>query len=184
MLIRESRISLFLKIWNVSRSGTTQEKSFESLRQLFPTHSQPYPMLCNSMDCSPAGFPALRQLAELVQTCGHWVDDAIQPSHPLLAPFFSCPWSSPSSGSFPMSQLLASGGQSIRASALASILPMNIQDWFPLGLAGLISLLSKGLSRVFSNTTVQKINALLLRLLHGPPFRSYLTTGKVTALTI
>ena len=62
----------------------------------------------------------------------------------------------PVSGSFPMSQFFTSGGQSTRASASASVLPMNIQDWFPLGLTGLTSLLSKGLSRDFSNTTVQK----------------------------
>ena len=62
----------------------------------------------------------------------------------------------PASGSFPMSQLFTSGGRSIGVSASASVLPMNIQDWFPLGLTGLISLQSKGLSRVFSNTTVQK----------------------------
>ena len=72
--------------------------------------------------------------------------------HPLLLlpPIFSA------SGSFPMSRLLASGGQSIGASASASVLPMNIQDWFPLGFTGLISLQFKGLLRVFSNTTVQK----------------------------
>ena len=67
---------------------------------------------------------------------------------------FSCSQSLSASGSFLMSQLFASGGQSIGASA--SVLPMNMQDWFPLGLTGLISLQSKGLSRVFSNTTVQK----------------------------
>jgi len=68
--------------------------------------------------------------------------------------FSSCLQSCPASGSFPMSQLFASGDQSIRASA--SLLPMNIQGWFPLGLTDLISFQSKGLSRVFSNTTVQK----------------------------
>ena len=67
---------------------------------------------------------------------------------------FSCPQSFPASGSFPMRQLFTSGGQSIGASA--SVLPRNIQDWFPLGLTGLISLQAKGLLRVFSNTTVQK----------------------------
>ena len=78
--------------------------------------------------------------------------------HPTISssviPFSSCPQSFPASGSFPMSQLFASVGQSIAASA--SVLPMNIQDWFPLGWTGWISLQSKGLSRVFSNTTVQK----------------------------
>ena len=73
-----------------------------------------------------------------------------------VVPFSSCLQSFPASGSFPMSQFFTSGGQRIRASASGSVLPVNIQDWFPLGLAGWISLQSKGLSRVFSNTTVQK----------------------------
>ena len=88
-------------------------------------------------------------------------------SHPLswwchptilssVVPFSSCFQSFPASGSFPMSQFFASGGQSIGASASASVLPMNIQDWFPLGWTGWISLQSKGLSRVFSNTRVQR----------------------------
>ena len=80
--------------------------------------------------------------------------------HPIISssviPFSSCLQSFLASGSFPMSQLFASGGQSTGVSASASVLPMNIQDWFPLGWTGWISLLFKGLSRVFSNTTVQK----------------------------
>ena len=80
--------------------------------------------------------------------------------HPTISfsviPFSSCLQSFPESGSFPMSQPFASGGQNIGASASASVFPMNIQDWFPLGLTGLISLLTKGLSRVFSSSTVQK----------------------------
>ena len=80
--------------------------------------------------------------------------------HPIILssviPFSSCPQPLPASGSFPVSQFFTSGGQNIRASASASVLPMNIQDWFPLGWTGWISLQSKGLSRVFSNTTVQK----------------------------
>ena len=83
----------------------------------------------------------------------HWCHPIISSS---VAPFFSCPQSFPASGSFQMSQLFTSGGQSIGASVSASVLPMSIQGWFPLGLTGLISLLSKGLSRVCSNTTVQK----------------------------
>ena len=73
-----------------------------------------------------------------------------------VVPFSSCPQSFPASGSFPMSQLFTSGVQSTGASASVSILPMNTQDWLPLGWTGWISLQSKGLSRVFSNTTVQK----------------------------
>ena len=83
------------------------------------------------------------------------VGDAIQPSHPLSSP--SPPAPNPSQHqSFPISQLFTWGGQSIEVSALASVLPMNTQDWSPLGWTGWISLQSKGLSRVFSNTTVQK----------------------------
>ena len=84
---------------------------------------------------------------------GWWCHPAISSS---VVPFSSCPQSLPASESFPMSRPFASDGQIIGASASASVLPMYIQDWFPLGLTGLISLLSKGLSRVFSNTTVQK----------------------------
>ena len=82
---------------------------------------------------------------------------SIEPSNHLIFchPFF-CLQSWPASGSFPMNQFFASGGQSIGVSASASIIPMNIQNWFPLGWTGLISLQSKGLSRVFSNITVQK----------------------------
>ena len=78
--------------------------------------------------------------------------------HPIISssvtPFSSCPQSFPASGSFTVTQLFASGGQSIGASVSASILPMNIQGWFPLGFTGVISLQSKGLSRVFSSTIV------------------------------
>ena len=82
-----------------------------------------------------------------------WCHPAISSS---IVPFSSCPQSLPASESFPMSQLFAWGGQSIGVSASASVLPMNTQDWSPLGCTGWISLQSKGLSRVFSNTTVQK----------------------------
>ena len=103
--------------------------------------------------------------------------------HPTIsssvAPFSSCPQSFSASGSFSMSQP-SSGGQSIRASALPLVLPMNIQGCFPLGLTGLISLLSKGLSRIFSNTTVQKHQLVLytntwplvLGLLYDPTLTS------------
>ena len=121
---------------------------FSSAAQLCPT-------LCDPMNHSTPGLPVHYQLPEFTQTHVHWVSDAIQPSHPLLSP--SPPAQSfPASGSSPMSQSFTSGGQSIAVSASASVLPENIQDWFPLGWTGWISLLSKGLSRVFSNTTVQK----------------------------
>ena len=106
---------------------------------------------CGPMDCSTLGFSVRYQLSELTQTHVHWVGDAIQPSHPLLPPFSSHLQSFPASGSFPMSQFFASGGQSIGVSALASVLPKNIQDWFPLGWTSWISLLSKGLLRLLQH---------------------------------
>ena len=104
----------------------------------------------------PPGFTVHQHLLELAQTYVHWVGDAIQPSHPLSSPSPPAFNLSQHQGLFPVSWLFASGGQSIGASASASVLPMNSQDWFLLGLTGLISLQSKGLSGVFSTTTVQK----------------------------
>ena len=101
-----------------------------------------------------AGFPVLHHLLKIAQTHVHWVRDASQ-LLPSATPFSSCLQYFAASGSFPMSQFIASDSQSIGASASASVLPKNIQDWFPLKLTGLF-LWSKGLSRVFSNATVQK----------------------------
>ena len=89
-----------------------------------------------------------------------------------VAPFSSCPHSFPESGSFLVSQLFPSGSQSIGAPVSASVIPMNIQGWFPLGLIGLISLLSKGLSRVFSSTTVWNHQFFSANLLYGPTLTS------------
>ena len=112
--------------------------------------------LCSPMDCSISGFSVLHYLLEFAQTHVHWVGDAIQPSQSSVAPFTSCPQSFPALRSFPVSQLFILGHQSIEASSSASVLPMNIQGWFPLGLTGLISLLSKELSRVFFSITIWK----------------------------
>ena len=117
--------------------------------------AQSGPTLCNHMDCSTPGFPLHYQLSDLAQTHVRWVGDAIQPSHPL---------SSPSPPALNLSQhqslfkcqLFASGGQRIGVSASTSVLTVNTQDWSPLGWTGWISLQSKELLRVFSNTTVQK----------------------------
>ena len=111
--------------------------------------------ICDPMDCSMQDLPVHHQLPGLTQTHVLRLGDAIQPSHPLASsPFSSCLQSSPASGSFPTSQFFASGVHSIGVSTSPSVLPMNIQDWLPLGLTGWISLQSKGLSRVFSDTTV------------------------------
>ena len=111
--------------------------------------------LCEPMGCSTPGFPVLHYFLEFAQTCwlSWWCHPTISSS---VIPFSSCLQSFPALGSLLMSQLFASGGLSIGASALASVLPMNIQDWFPWGLTGLISLSSKGLSRVISRTIIQK----------------------------
>ena len=111
--------------------------------------------LCNPMDYSTPGIPDCSTPGACSDSCplSWWCHLTISSS---VIPFSSCLQSFPASGSYPMSLFLASGRQSIGASASASVLSMNIQDWFPLGLTGLISLQSKGLSRVFSSTTVWK----------------------------
>ena len=118
-----------------------------------------------------------------VQTHVHWVGNAIQPSI-LCHPFSSCLQSFPASESLPRNHFFASGGQSIGAFASASVLPMNIQDWFSLGLTGLISLQSKGLSRVLqhysSKASILQCSAFFMIQLSPP----YMTTWKTIALTI
>ena len=117
--------------------------------------AQSCPTLCDPMDCSIPGFPVLHDLPKFAQTQLHWVGNAIWPYYLILChPFSFCLQSFPASGSFPVSWLFASGGQSIGSSA--SVPPMNIQSWFPLRLTGFISLQCKGLSRVFSGTTIWK----------------------------
>ena len=132
-------------------SETLQVSQFSSVIQLCPT-------LCNPMDRSTQGLPVHHQLTEF--TYLHWlisIESVMPSSHPSsVVPLSSCLQSFPESGSFPVSQFFISGGQRIGVSASSSVLPMNIQDWFLLGWNGWITLQSKGLSRVFSNTTVQK----------------------------
>ena len=122
----------------------------------FSPVTQSCPTLCDPMDCSTPGFPVHHQLPEFTQTSVHWVGDAIQPTHPL---------SSLSSPTFNHSQhqglsqwvsSLYQGAKALEPQLQHQSFPVNIQDWFPLGLTGLISLLSKGLSRVFFSTTVWK----------------------------
>ena len=125
--------------WHVPFSSVAQ--SCPTLRPHGLQHARP-----------PCPWPTPRVYSNPYPLSGWW--------HPTISssvvPFSSCLQSFPASGSFPMTQLFASYGQSTGVSATASVLPMNIQDWFPLGWTGWISLQSKGPSRVFSNTTVQK----------------------------
>ena len=139
----------------------------DSLQRHESQHSRP-PCPSPTPGVYPNSYPLSR-----------WCHSAISSS---VVPFSSCPQSLPASESFPMSQLFAWGGQSIGVAASASVFPMNTQDWSPLGWTGWISLQSKGLSRVFSNTTVQKHlrrSAFFTVQLSHP----YVTTGKTTDLT-
>ena len=126
---------------------------------------------CDPLDCSTLDFPVHHQLPELAQTrpSSQWCHPTISSS---VIPFSSHLQSFPASGSFPVSQFFPSTGQSIGASASASVLPLNIQDWFSLGLTGLISLQPKGLSRVSSNTMFKSINSSALSFLCGPTLTS------------
>ena len=126
-----------------------------------------------------AGFAVLYHLLELTQTrpSRRWCHPTISSS---VIPFSSCLQSFPASGYFPMSQFFTSGGQSIRVSASASVLPTNIQDWFPLGLTGLISLQSKGLLQHHSSkASIHWHSAFFMVQLSHP----YMTTGKTEVLT-
>ena len=125
------------------------------LHHQFSSVAQFCPTFCDPLNYSTPGLPVQHQIPELSQTHVHWFSEAIQPPHPL-SPLLLLPSIFPASGSFPVSQLFALGDQSIRASAPASVLPMNIQGWLPLESTDLISLQSKELSRVFSSTTVWK----------------------------
>ena len=128
--------------------------------------------LCNPMDCSTPGLPVHHQLPEFTQIHVHWVSDAIQSSHPLLSPSPPDFNLSLASGYFPMSQVFTSGDQSIGFSTSASVLPMNIQDWFPLdGLVG--SPCSPRDSQESSPTPQFKnSNSSVLSFLYGPTLTS------------
>ena len=144
----------------VWRFPWTKEPQFSSVTQSCPTLCDPM-VLQHAMLSCPSPTPGAYS-----NSCptSHWCRPTISSS---VVSFSSCLQSFPASGSFLMSQFFISGGQSIGASA--SVLPMNIQDWFPLGLTSLIFLQSKGLSRVFSSTTVQNIKFLVLSFFYSPP---------------
>ena len=146
------------RIWLVSRPPTTatitvifHEAYCRSPLTGFPLSARPHSVVSDSATPWAAAHPS-QSLLKLMS-----IKSVMPFNHLILCvPFSSHLLSFPASGSFPMSQFFASGGQSTGVSASASVLPMNIQDWLPLGWTGWISLQSKGLSRVFFNTTVQK----------------------------
>ena len=122
----------------------------------FSSVAQPCLTLCNPMNCSMPGIPVHHQLPEFTQTHAHRVGDAIWPSHPLSSPSPPAPNPSQHQGLFQWVNSSHDVAKVTGVSASASVLPMNSQDWSPSEWTGWISLQSKGLSRVFSNTTVQK----------------------------
>ena len=138
----------------------------------FSSVAQSCPTLCNPMNRSMPGLPVHHQLPESTQTHVHQVSDAIQPSHPLLYPSLPAPNPSQHLGSFPMSQLFTWCGQSTGVSDSTSVLPMNTQDWSPLGWTGWISLQSKGLSKSSPTPQFKSINSLALSFLNHPTLTS------------
>ena len=145
--------SHFIVVWYTLLANQTEEVEKEFSR--CSSVAQSCPTLCNPMDCSTPGLLVHHQLLEFIQT--HSIESVIPSNHLILCrPLSSRLQPFSASGSFLVSQFFTSGGQSFRVSASVSVLLGNIQDWFPLGWTGWISLQSKGLSRVFSNITVQK----------------------------
>ena len=139
--------------WGLAFSLSLPCWSRKALSSQFSSVAQSCPTLCDPMGYSIPGFPVYHQLPELIQTHVHQVYYGIQSSHPLLSPSPLAFNLSQHQGLF---QWISSSRQWPKYWSFSSVLPMNIQDWFPLGLTGLISLQSKGLSRVFSNSAVQK----------------------------
>ena len=131
--------------------------------------TQSCPALCDPKDCSTPGFPVHHQFLELAQTYVHQVSDAVQPSHPLLSP---SPSIIHSIRVFSKESVLCIRWLKCWSFSFSISPSMNIQDWFPLGLTGWISLQSKGLPRVFSNTTVQKHQFFSAQVFYGPTLTS------------
>ena len=139
--------------------------------------------VCVPMDCSTPGFPVLHYLLSLLKLVS--IKLVMSSNHLILCcPLLLLPSIFPSIRVFLMSWHSTSSGQSIGASASASVLPMNIHDWFHLGLTSLISLQSKGLSRVFYSTTISKHQFFALRLLYGPTVKSVHDYWKNITVTI
>ena len=162
--VRENLIYPFMR-WSQIRNSLVSRALWDSLlkRKIlqsspsvqFSSVAQSCLTLCNPMNRSTPSLPVHHHLPEFTHSCpsSPWCHPAISSS---VVPFSSCPQSLPASDSFPMSQLFSWGGQSTGASALPSFLPKKSQGWSPLGWTCWISLQSKGLSTVFSDTTVQK----------------------------
>ena len=164
-------------IYDYQRWETWQFSSVQFSHSIMFDSLRPHRLQYSRLPCPSSNPGAYTSSCPSSQWCHATISSSIIPFSSHLQSF-------PASGSFPMSQLSSSGGQSIAVSASASVLPMNIQDWFPLEWTGWISLQSKGLSRVFSNTTLQKASIIwhsafcIVQLSHP-----YMTIGKTIALS-
>ena len=142
------------------------------IRLAFSSVAQSCPTLCDPMDCSMPGYPVHHQLPELIRAHVHWVGDAIQPPHPLSFPSPPAFSLSQHQGLFQWVSSSQSDGQSIGVSASISVLPVSIQDCFPLGLTGLISLQSKDSQESSAWPQFKSINSLALSFLYSPTLTS------------
>ena len=141
--------------WFEGRSKEAVVCLDKELSQSVSSVAQSCPTLCNPMHWNTPGLLSITNSQSLLNLMS--IESVMPANHLILChPILLPPSIFPTSGSFPVSQLFAAGGQSMGVSASASVLPMHVQDWFPLGWTGWISLQSRGLPRVFSNTTVQK----------------------------
>ena len=172
---------MILVFWMLSFKPTFSLSSFTFIKRLFNSSllsvkrviqfssvAQSCPTLCDPNNRSTPGLPVHHHCQSLPKPMSI---ESVMPSSSVI-PFSSCPQSFPASKSFQMSQLFASVGQSIGVSASTSVLPMNTQVWSPLRWTGWISLQSKGLSRVFSNTTIQKHQFFCAQLFYSPTLTS------------
>ena len=171
LLFSCSVVSDFVKPWTAASQASLSFTISQSLLKLMSIES----VMTSRLLCPSPSPRACSNSCLLSQWCHSTISSSV-------IPFSSCLQSSPASGSFPMSQFFASGGKIIGASASASVLPMNIQDWFPLGFIGLVFLQSKGLSRVYPNTTVQKYQFFGAHPFYDPTLTWLL--GKNITLTI
>ena len=164
-------MNIHWKDWCWSWNSNTLATWCKELTNQFSSDDQSCLTIWNPMAAACQASLSITNSQSLLKlvSMNQWCHTTISSS---VIPFSSCPQSFPASWSFLMSWLFTSGGQNIGASASASVLPKNTQNWFPLGLTDLIYLKSKGLSRVFSNTTVQKHQFLSFILIYGPTLTS------------
>ena len=166
---------MYLQPWLIGKVRPIYSYSYSSVAQSCLTP-------CDPINCSMPGLPVHHQLPESTQTHVHWVGDAIQPSHPLSSPSPPALNLSQHQGLFQWVSSSHQVAKVLGVSASTSVLPMNIRDWFPIGWTGWISLQSKGLSRVFPNTTVQKHQFFCTQLSLQSNIHTWLLE-KITALT-